>query len=189
MYHNRKSVDPDDPFSNILGSVGSQAAVAQMIVMYRQRENDPIHIAINGRSIRGRQDLDAKFEDGAWVAVDAGNTADREKARLLQEYMESPIRKGVLALMRENSIWKGRCSSIISDAIQLGVPITDTAKTVGGFLHRHQARLLEMDGIKLQIIQSGTASKTYKLSHAEYDHEPEEISLPAGYIDMGYEEM
>lgn len=189
VYHNRKSVDPDDPFSNILGSVGSQAAVAQMIVMYRQRENDPIHIAINGRSIRGRQDLDAEFKDGAWASVDAGNSADREKARLLQEYMESPIRKGVLALMRENSMWKGRCSSIIGDAVQLGVPITDTAKSVGGFLHRHQGRLLEMDGIKLQIIQSGTASKTYKFTIADQDPEPDEDSLQAPFIDMGYGEI
>ena len=59
---------------------------------------------------------------------------------------------------------------------------------VGGFLHRHQARMLEVDGIKLQIIQHGTASKVYKLTHADTDAEPDEMTLPAGYIDMGYGE-
>jgi hypothetical protein len=48
--------------------------------------------------------------------------------------------------------------------------------------------MLETDGIKLQIIQHGTASKVYKLTHIETDTEPDEMSLPAGYIDIGYGE-
>ena len=85
-------------------------------------------------------------------------------------------------------MWKGRCSSIIDEAVQRGIAITDTAKTVGGFLHKHQGRMLEVDGIKLQIIQRGTASKTYKLTHVDTDMEPDEMSLPAGFLDMGYGE-
>ena len=187
--HNRKAIDPEDHFANILGSTGLQAAVSQMIVLEKKRTEGIIQLFAQGRPMDGEIDMGVKLDDGQWSVVGCGNSADREKERLMQEYVESPIRQGVLALMKENSIWKGRCSSIISDAIQYGVAITDTAKTVGGFLHRHQGRLLEMDGIKLQIIQSGTASKTYKFSHVEYDREPDEMSLPAGYIDMGYEEM
>jgi hypothetical protein len=33
--HDRKAVDPDDPFSNILGSTGLQGAATQMMVMFR----------------------------------------------------------------------------------------------------------------------------------------------------------
>ena len=42
--HDRKAVDPDDPFSNILGSTGLQGAATQMMVMFRKRKDDPIHI-------------------------------------------------------------------------------------------------------------------------------------------------
>lgn len=36
--HDRKAVDPDDPFSNILGSTGLQGAATQMMVMFRKRK-------------------------------------------------------------------------------------------------------------------------------------------------------
>ena len=186
--HNRKAIDPEDPFANILGSTGLQAAVTQMIVLQKRRSEGIIQLFAQGRTLDGEINLGTKLDAGQWSVVEGANSADREKERLLQEYMESPIRRGVLAIMDKNSMWKGRCSSIIDDAVQCGIAITDTAKAVGGFLHKHQARMLEVDGIKLQIIQHGTASKVYKLTHIDTDMEPDEMTLPAGYIDMGYGE-
>lgn len=186
--HNRKAIDPDDPFANILGSTGLQAAVTQMIVLQKRRSEGIIQLFAQGRTLDGEIELGTKLDAGQWTIVAGANSADREKERLLQEYMESPIRQGVLAIMNDCSMWKGRCSSIIDEAVQRGIAITDTAKTVGGFLHRHQGRMLEVDGIKLQIIQRGTASKTYKLTHVDTDMEPDEMSLPAGFLDMGYGE-
>lgn len=186
--HNRKAIDPDDPFANILGSTGLQAAVSQMIVLQKRRSEGIIQLFCQGRPMDGEISFGTKLDAGQWSIVEGANSAEREKERLAQEYMESPIRQGVLALMSDCSLWKGRCSSIIDEAVQRGIPITDTAKAVGGFLHRHQGRMLETDGIKLQIIQHGTASKVYKLTHVDTDMEPDEMSLPAGYIDMGYGE-
>lgn len=186
--HNRKAIDPEDPFANILGSTGLQAAVTQMIVLQKRRSEGIIQLFAQGRTLDGEINLGTKLDAGQWSVVEGANSADREKERLLREYMESPIRQGVLALMSDCSLWKGRCSSIIDEAVQRGIAITDTAKTVGGFLHKHQGRMLEVDGIKLQIIQRGTASKTYKLTHVDTDMEPDEMSLPAGFMDMGYGE-
>lgn len=185
--HNRKAIDPEDPFANILGSTGLQAAVTQMIVLQKRRSEGIIQLFAQGRTLDGEIELGTKLDAGQWSVIAGANSAEREKERLAQEYMESPIRAGVLALMQDYSIWKGRCSSIIDEAVQRGIPITDTAKAVGGFLHKHQGRMLETDGIKLQIIQRGTASKTYKLSHIDADTEPDEMALPAGFIDMGYD--
>lgn len=186
--HNRKAIDPDDPFANILGSTGLQAAVSQMIVLQKRRSEGIIQLFCQGRPMDGEISFGTKLDAGQWSIVGGANSAEREKERLTREYMESPIRAGVLAIMDDCSMWKGRCSSIIDEAVQRGIAITDTAKAVGGFLHRHQGRMLETDGIKLQIIQHGTASKVYKLTHVDTDMEPDEMSLPAGYIDMGYGE-
>lgn len=186
--HDRKAVDPEDPFANILGSTGLQAAVMQMIVLQRRRRDDPIRLFARGKTLDGEIELGMRLDAGQWTRVDAGNREDMEKARAREEYMSSSIRAGVLAIMREYSIWKGRCSGILDTAFQLGVPIENSAKVVGGFLRKHQAHLMMIDGIKLQIVQQGTASKTYKLSHVDTDHEPDELALPAGFIDMGYGE-
>ena len=159
--HDRKTVDPDDEFANILGSTGLQAAVMQMMVMYRRRKDDPIHIAIKGKTIDGLPALDVKLDGGQWHVVTAESKADAEKARLMQEYLDNPIRQAILAIMKENSTWKGRCSSIVNDATRLGVVIDDPVKNIGGFLHMHQARMLEADNIQLVIKPNGTGSKLY----------------------------
>ena len=160
----------------------------QMIVLQRRRRDDPIRLFARGKTLDGEIELGMRLDSGQWTRVDAGSREDMEKARAREEYMNSPIRAGVLAIMREYSIWKGRCSGILDTAFQLGVPIEDSAKDVGGFLRKHQARLMMIDGIKLQIVQQGTASKTYKLTHVDTDHEPDEMALAAGFMDMGYGE-
>ena len=186
--HNRKAIDPEDPYANILGSTGLQAAVSQMIVLQKRRSEEIIQLFCQGRPMDGEIELGTKLDAGQWSRVDVGNREDMEKARMLDEYMSSPIRAGVQKIMQQNSLWKGRCSGIIDAAVQLGIPIDDSAKAVGGFLHRHQARLMMVDGIKLQIIQQGTASKTYKLTHVDSDLEPDEETIPAGFMPMGYGE-
>ncbi len=161
--HDRKAVDPDDPFSNILGSTGLQGAATQMMVMFRRRKDDPIHISIKGKTIDGLPELNVKLENAEWSVVEWGDSAELEKNRKEAEYKNSPIRKAVLAIAENNQMWKGRCSTLINDAIGYEVAITEGAREVGGFLHRHQGRFLEADGIKIEIIDNGSASKIYKI--------------------------
>ena len=160
--HDRKSVDPDDPFSNILGSTGLQGAATQMIVMFRRKKDDPVHISVKGKTIDGLPELNVKLEDAEWSVTEEVNNAEQEKERAKREYFNSKIRDGVLAIMAHEGEWRGRCGELIQDAIMYDVPITDTPKMVGGFLHRHLGRFLEEDGIKIEIISNGTGGKSYK---------------------------
>lgn len=166
--HDRKAVDPDDPFSNILGSTGLQGAATQMMVMFRKKKDDPIHISVKGKTIDGLPELDVVLENAQWRIVEGVNTAEREKADLERQYRESNIRQAVMAIADHNTVWKGRCSTLINDATELGIPITESAKMVGGFLHRHQGRFLQ-ECYKVTIIDNGTGGKVYKIQRFTVD--------------------
>ena len=161
--HDRKAVDPDDPFSNILGSTGLQGAATQMIVMFRRKKDDPIHISVKGKTIDGLPEINAKIENAEWSIVEGVDDAAQERHRLLTEFGSSNIRRAILAIMEHNSMWKGRCSTLINDAVGYEIAITEGPREVGGFLHRHQGRFLETDGIQIQIIDNGTGPKIYKI--------------------------
>jgi hypothetical protein len=163
VMHDRKSVDPDDPFSNILGSTGLQGAATQMIVMYRRRKDDPIHISVKGKTIDGLPELNVKLDQAQWSIVDGCNSEEQERARLISQYNTSNIRQAVIAIAEHNKVWKGRCSTLVNDAIGYEVAVTETPKEVGGFLHRHQGRFLDDDRIQIQIIENGTGPKIYRI--------------------------
>lgn len=161
--HDRKAVDPDDPFSNILGSTGLQGAATQMMVMFKKRKDDPIHISVKGKTIDGLPELNVKLEDAEWSVVEGGNDAEMERHRLMTEYSTSDIRRAVLAIAENNAMWKGRCGTLINDAIGYEVAILEGPREVGGFLHRHQGRFLKLDNIQVEILDNGSASKIYKI--------------------------
>lgn len=167
--HDRKTVDPDDPFSNILGSTGLQGAVSQMIVMYRKHKGDPIHVSTKGKTIDGVIDMNVKLDKAEWSKVDYD--PDDESNQLELEYQESQIRKAVIEIAKRSGDagWKGRCSWIIQESVEYDVPIVESAKQVGGFLHRHQGRFLKNDSVKISIINNGSGAKTYKICQSTVD--------------------
>lgn len=161
--HDRKAVDPDDPFSNILGSTGLQGAAAQMIVMFRRKKDDPIHISVKGKTIDGLPELNVRLENAEWHLVEAVSSAEREREASMKEYMESPIRQAVIAIAEANSVWIGRCATLQQDAVRLNVGLNESNKEVGGFLNRHLGKFQNVDGITVISQNQGTASKTYKI--------------------------
>ena len=176
--HDRKAVDPDDPFANILGSTGLQGAATQMMVMFRKKKDDPIHISVKGKTIDGLPELNVKLDQAEWSVVEGVNTAEREKAEALVEYMNSKIRETVIAVANNNSKWQGRCSTLIADSVQYKTPIEDSPKYVGGFLHRHIGRFLAQDRIQISIVENGTGGKQYKISKSTVDTVDEDDNVP-----------
>ena len=160
--HDRKAVDPDDPFSNILGSTGLQGAATQMMVMFRRRKADPIHISIKGKTIDGLPELDVRLEQAQWSVVDAIDSENLERTAALEEYRSSDIRRAVVEIVNKEDGWRGRCSELINKAIDYEIAITDSPKIIGGFFHKHQGRFLAEDGIKMQIVDNGTGPKIYR---------------------------
>ena len=133
---------------------------------------------VKGKTIDGLPDLDVKLENAEWSIVEASNYADRDLAESYAEFNDSPIREAVKVIAEKNTTWKGRCSSLIQDAIEYNIPLTETAKYVGGFLHRHQGKFLKEDGIKIQIIDNGTGGKTYKICKSTVDTVDEDGFIP-----------
>jgi len=161
--HDRKAVDADDPFSNILGSTGLQGAATQMMVMFRQRKDDPIHISVKGKTIDGLPELNVQLDQAQWKIVEGVDAASREQANLMAEYKSSEIREAVIAIADNNTYWRGRCMALVNDAVQLGVGITETVYHIGGFLRKHSGRFLKEDGIEVSWSENGSGSKMYKI--------------------------
>ena len=74
--------------------------------------------------------------------------------------------------------WKGRCSEIIQEAILNNVPLTETPKNIGKFLHMHQARFLAEDDVQVLFIGNGTGPTIYKISKSTIDTIDENEELP-----------
>ena len=168
--HDRKAVDPDDPFSNILGSTGLQGAATQMMVMFRKKKEDPIHISIKGKTIDGLPELNVKLENAQWSIIDGVNAQEREQFALNQEYMTSDIRAAVLKIAEQNKSYKGSCSGIIKMAIEeYNIGLVAEPKDIGKFLHKHQGRFLNNDKVKITIIDNGTGPKLYRIEKFTID--------------------
>lgn len=165
--HDRKAVDPDDPFANILGSTGLQGAVSQMISMYRKTKKDPIHISVKGKTIDGMPELSVSFEDAVWSIVD--EDPESEQKRLQDEYEQSTIREAVVEIANGEPGWKGRAGALKEEAVLWGIPIMESPKEIGGFLHQHISRFLQEDNIVVKIIRNGTGAKTYEFSKYTID--------------------
>lgn len=181
--HDRKAVDPDDPFSNILGSTGLQGAATQMMVMFRKRKDEPIHISVKGKTIDGLPELNVKLENAEWSIVEGADDPVREMAMRRNEYMSSNIRMVVRKIAEENTLWKGRCSTIIQDGVKMGIPIMEDAKGVGYFLNRHMGLFLDEDGIVIEKISNGTGGNMYRIYKFTVDTVDENTGSPL----MGFE--
>ena len=167
--HDRKAVDADDPFANILGSTGLQGAATQMIVMFRAKKNDPIHISVKGKTIDGLPELNVRLDNAEWSVVEGVDAESREREEMLEEYKDSIIRKAIVTLIDKYTRWEGRCSKLIGDALEENIAIEDSAKKIGGFLHKHQVRFRTVDNIEVRIINNGTGPKIYKIYKSTID--------------------
>lgn len=167
--HDRKAVDPDDAFSNILGSTGIQGAAGQMIVMYRRKKNDPIHISVKGKAIDGVPELDVKFEDAEWTVVEVAGDADSERQRMLEQYRASEIREAVIRVLEGDGKWKGRASDLIVASADYDFGLTWPPKEIGGFLTRNIGLFLAEDGIHVEPILNGGGGKIYRIYKSTVD--------------------
>lgn len=168
--HDRKAVDPDDPFSNILGSTGLQGAVSQMVVMFRKRKSDPIHISVKGKTIDGLIDLNVKLNNAEWSTC-VGGDMDPEEAAEEDAYMMSEIRHAVIKIAKEHSgeSWRGKSRDMIQDLVEMNHPISASAGDIGLFLNKHQMRFLKNDKVKVSIIKNGNGPKLYRICQTDID--------------------
>ncbi len=164
--HDRKAVDPDDPFSNILGSTGLQGAAAQMIVMYRKSKDRPIHVSVKSKTVDGLPELDLKFENAEWEVVENADNPEAERSRLLEQYRGSEIREAVLRVLENGGVWDGRAGELIVASADMDFGLTYPAKEIGSFLSNNVGRFMAEDGIHVDRYKPGgsqTTSYRYKI--------------------------
>jgi len=176
--HDRKTVDPSDPFANILGSTALQGATDQMIVMFKSRNyNDAVtHISVKGRTIDGIIDMDAQMKDGLWVRAE--NVAAIRKC---DEYKKSAIYEGVKKLIAKDKKWRGKCSKFVQDCeeigIELNLPIDKAGKTdfrpIGKAFQDEDFRAMLMEeNIKLELTNpNSTGGKIYTFTVSTVSNE------------------
>lgn len=161
--HDRKGVNPDDPFDNILGSTGLQGAATQMMVMFRSKKADPIHIMVKGKTIDGLPELNVKIDDAVWTVVEGGSGPDHEREAEIAAYRESAIRQTVLEMADEYNEWQGRSSDIIAEAVARGIGISESAIGVGTFMKKNMGLFMAEDKVQVFISKNGTGGRTYKI--------------------------
>lgn len=161
--HDRKAVDPDDAFSNILGSTGIQGAAGQMIVMFRRKKDGPIHISVKGKAIDGVPEIDVEFDDAEWSVVQVASDADAERQRMLEQYRSSEIRQAVLNVVEGDGHWKGHAKDLIVASATKDFGLTWSPKEIGSFLSRNIGLFMAEDNIHVEPILNGTGSRFYRI--------------------------
>ena len=170
VMHDRKAVDADDEFMNILGSTGIQGAAGQMIVMYRRKKGDPIHISVKGKAIDGVPELNAKFENAQWEVVEIASDPDAERQRAIEQYRNSGIRTLVLKVLEGDGKWRGHASDMVVAAASKDYGEYYPAKDIGLFLHKYIGLFLAEDNVRIEILNNGSGGRTYRIWKSTVDN-------------------
>lgn len=181
VMHSRKEVNQDDPFSNILGSVGLQGATDQMLTLGRKGLEGPIRVWGKAKTHDSSPILTLRHEKSLWRVVDHSEWDNyKDKADNQVEYFSSDIRAAVIKIVNEKGSWSGRASELKDVALDYGIGIEETPKLIGGFLHRYDGMLLKRDGIRVKIIKNGSGSSCYEFSNG---------SIPDGFEQIPVNEI
>lgn len=158
VYHDRKAVDPTDPFSNLLGSTAVMGVSDFMWMLYKEkREDKEATLAVTGRAI-----LDASFKlrrNGAlWENL--GNAAAVEEMRKRLEYDRDPLVNTIRNLVRQNNgKWKGRTKEIIESSQYFkGCRLYGSSQKVGRQIQERVKDLQEYDSIYHYVTGNGSGS-------------------------------
>lgn len=161
IYHDRKAVDPTDPFSNLLGSTAIIGVSDFVWMLFKEnREDKEATLAVTGRTI---QDASFKLKREGVKWVNLGNAAAVKETRRRKEYARDPVVNTIKKLLSQNNgKWKGRVKEIIENSQYFkGCRIYDSAQKVGQIISKRIADLQEYDQIYHSTIGNGTASSIH----------------------------
>ena len=158
IYHDRKFVDPTDPFSNLLGSTAIIGVSDFVWVLYKEkREDKEATLAITGRTLI---DSSYKLKRNGVKWENLGDAAAVEETRKRQAYDRDPIVNTIRHLVDQGKgKWKGRVKDIIESSQYFkGCRIYGTSQKVGNQIKALLLDLEEYDAIHHSEISKGTAA-------------------------------
>lgn len=174
VMHSRKEINQDDPFSNILGSVGLQGATDQMLTLGRKGLDGPIRIWGKAKTHDSSPMLTLKHEKSLWSVVDNSEwDGYQERSDNDAEYMWSAVRTLVVKVAQDKGIWKGRASALKDLDAEYGIGVLESPKLIGGFLHRYNGMFMKHDNVRVRIIKNGSGGKHYEISDGNLPEMPD----------------
>lgn len=161
VYHDRKFVDPTDPFSNLLGSTAIVGVSDFVWVLFKEhREDKEATLAVTGRTIQ-EASFKLKREGAKWVNL--GNAAAVAEARRRQAYDRDPVVNTIKKLLSQNNgKWRGRVKEIIDSSQYFkGCRIYGSPQKVGHQIAARIADMQEYDQIYHSEIPNGSGGKAH----------------------------
>lgn len=161
IYHDRKFVDPTDPFANTLGSTAIPGASDFTWVLYKEkREDKEATLAITGRTL---MEASYKLRRNGVKWENIGCAEAVEETRKRREYDSDPLINTIRQLVHRNGgRWKGRVKEIISNSQHFrGCRIYDTPQKVGIKIKARAKDLEEYDAIIHSEISNGSGSSEH----------------------------
>lgn len=158
IYHDRKFVDPTDPFANTLGSTAVPGVSDFMWVLFKEKRDDPeATLAITGRTLAESR---YKLKRSGVMWENMGDAAAVEETRKRREYDNDPLVNTIRKLVHQNGgKWRGRVKEIISSSQYFkGFKIYDSPQKVGKKIKTIEKKLEEYDAIHHHEIPHGTAA-------------------------------
>jgi hypothetical protein len=152
VHHLRKTqagAGSDDWFEKVSGSMGITGACDAVMVLSGKRGEETTTLNITSRDFDPAE-LVLSFKGGFWQL----RSTDSEAYRKEQEYLQSPVVRGVVALMAGKSRWEGTATKLLYALCEIhGIDIKPEA--LGKALIKVRSHLLEREAINV----------TVKLSH------------------------
>lgn len=159
--HQRKqgSILLDDEFERITGSNGLFALCDFVWLITGKRTDREKTLHITGRDIE-QGTYKIAFDGCRWSML--GSTEDMEKQHRIDDYMESPIRKTILELLRLSGSWSGSASALMYQTNRYTDANFDNPKLFGLALSKIKDFLSDIDHIAVEQDQGGRYGRDYR---------------------------
>lgn len=161
IYHDRKFVDPTDPFANVLGSTAVPGVSDFMWVLYKEKRGDKeATLAMTGRTLT---ESSYKLRRNGVMWENLGCAEAVEEARKRREYDTDPLVNTIRQLVHQNGgKWRGRVKEIISSSQYFkGCRIYDSSQKVGIKIKARVKELEEYDAIIHTEISYGSGGSEH----------------------------
>ena len=180
-------MEHSDVFQNTMGTNGVTGACDAIITLTKKKRSDKNAVlSVTGRRVREKY-LKVTFNNDCIWQFECETSADQmeqeekelERSKEMEIFKSSKIREGVLKIADSGYTENMRASAIRERANDLGVPIVETPKEIGGFLNEYQVYFNTVDNLKVSIIKNGNGPRWYRFEYYQLpgavDAMPDEI--------------
>lgn len=166
LHHSRKMVDPDDPFSNALGSTALQGSTDTMIALSRKKRFDEeTDMFISTRLFR-EQNYKAKYNNDTAKWSILGDEREYQKSLEEHEYESNPIIQTIRMALSNHQQWHVTATEL-AEQVYFETGHKVSPDSVGRYLKANKNEILEKDRIdvKESSYRSGQKGRFILLEH------------------------